>query len=77
MIYINNNWESAFTLDECINIVKGYNEELAAKIAEFFQRKQDEYDELHDELEITEEALRDAENEIDSLVVELEEKECV
>lgn len=77
MIYIKDHWESVSTLDECINLVKEYNEELAAKIAEFFRCKQYECNELRDELEMAEEGLRDAENEIDSLIIELEDKECV
>ena len=68
MIYINDHWESASTLNECLNLVGEYNKELAAKIVELFPIHTDEeYDELERELKKSDEYLRDAEDEVDRL----------
>lgn len=68
MIYINDHWESASTLDECLNLVREYKKELAAKIVELFPIHTDEeYDELERELKKSDEYLRDAEDEVDRL----------
>ena len=68
MIYINDHWESASTLNECLNLVSEYNKELAAKIVELLPVYTDEdYYELEKELEKSDGYLRDAENEVDRL----------
>lgn len=68
MIYINDHWESASTLDKCLNLVREYNKELAAKIVELLPVHTDEeYDELENELEKSDSYLRDAEDEVDRL----------
>lgn len=68
MIYINDHWESASTLNECLNLVREYNKELAAKIVELLPVYTDEdYYELEKELEKSDGYLRDAENEVDRL----------
>ena len=68
MIYINNNWESASTLDECLNLVREYNKELATKIVELLPIHTDEeYYELENELKKSDDYLRDAEDEVDRL----------
>ena len=68
MIYINNNWESASTLNECLNLVREYNKELAAKIVELLPVHTDEdYYELERELKKSDDYLRDAEDEVDRL----------
>ena len=68
MIYINNHWESASTLDKCLNLVREYNKELAAKIVELLPIHTDEeYYELENELEKSDDYLRDAEDEVDRL----------
>lgn len=68
MIYINDHWESASTLDKCLNLVREYNKELAAKIVELLPIHTDEeYDELENELEKSDSYLRDAEDEVDRL----------
>lgn len=68
MIYINNCWEPVSTLDECIKLVREYNEELASKIEEMLPRHTDEeYDAIEEELESTTSYLQDAENEVDKL----------
>ncbi len=68
MIYINDHWESASTLDKCLNLVREYNKELAAKIVELLPVHTDEeYDELECELEKFDGYLRDAEDEVDRL----------
>lgn len=68
MIYINNNWESASTLNECLNLVREYNKELAAKIVELLPVHTDEdYYELEKELKKSDDYLRDAEDEVDRL----------
>ena len=68
MIYINDHWESASTLDKCLNLVREYNKELAAKIVELLPVHTDEeYDELECELEKSDGYLRDAEDEVDRL----------
>lgn len=68
MIYINDHWESASTLDKCLNLVREYNKELAAKIVELLPVHTDEeYDELECELEKSDGYLRDAEDEVDTL----------
>lgn len=68
MIYINDHWESASTLDECLNLVREYNNELAAKIVELLPVHTDEdYYELEKELKKSDDYLRDAEDEVDRL----------
>lgn len=68
MIYINDHWESASTLNECLNLVREYNKELAAKIVELLPVHTDEdYYELEKELKKSDDYLRDAEDEIDRL----------
>lgn len=68
MIYINDHWESASTLNECLNLVREYNKELAAKIAELLPVHTDEeYDELERELKKSDDYLRDTEDEVDRL----------
>lgn len=68
MIYINDHWESASTLDKCLNLVGEYNKELAAKIVELLPIHTDEeYDELERELKKSDDYLRDAEDEVDRL----------
>ena len=68
MIYINDHWESASTLDECLNLVREYNKELATKIVELLPIHTDEeYYELEEELEKSDGYLRDAEDEVDRL----------
>ena len=68
MIYINDHWESVSTLDKCLNLVREYNKELAAKIVELLPVHTDEeYDELENELEKSDSYLRDAEDEVDRL----------
>ena len=68
MIYINDHWESASTLDECLNLVREYNKELATKIVELLPVHTDEeYYELEKELEKSDGYLRDAEDEVDRL----------
>lgn len=53
MIYINDNWESVSTLDKCLNLVREYNKELAAKIIELLPVHTDEeYYELFKECEM-------------------------
>lgn len=68
MIYINDNWESASTLDECLNLVREYNKELATKIVELLPvHTEEEYYELEKELKKSDDYLRDAEDEVDRL----------
>lgn len=68
MIYINDHWESASTLNECLNLVRDYNKELAAKIVELLPVHTDEeYYELERELKKSDGYLRDAEDEVDRL----------
>lgn len=68
MIYINDHWESVSILDKCLNLVREYNKELAAKIVELLPVHTDEeYDELENELEKSDSYLRDAEDEVDRL----------
>lgn len=68
MIYINDHWESASTLDKCLNLVREYNKELATNIVELFPVHTDEeYYELERELEKSDDYLRDAEDEVDRL----------
>lgn len=68
MIYINDHWESAFTLDECLNLVREYNKELATKIVELLPvHTEEEYYELEKELKKSDDYLRDAEDEVDTL----------
>lgn len=68
MLYINNHWEPVSTLDECMQLVREYNEELASKIEEMLPRHTDkEYDAIEEELESTTSYLQDAENEVDKL----------
>ena len=53
MIYINDHWESSSTLDKCIDLVREYNKELAAKIVELLPIHIDEeYYELFKECEM-------------------------
>lgn len=53
MIYINGYWESSSTLDKCIDLVREYNKELAAKIVELLPVHTDEeYYELFKECEM-------------------------
>ena len=68
MIYITDHWESVSTLDKCLNLVREYNKELAAKIVELLPVHTDEeYEELENKLEKSDDYLRDAENEVDAL----------
>lgn len=68
MIYINDYWELVSTLDRCLNLVREYNKELAAKIVELLPIHTDEeYDELERELKKSDDYLRDAEDEVDRL----------
>lgn len=68
MIYINGHWELPSTLDKCINLVREYNKELAAKIVELLPVHTDEdYYELEKELKKSDDYLRDAEDEVDRL----------
>ena len=68
MIYINDHWESASTLNECLNLVREYNKELAAKIVELLPVHTDEdYYELEKELKKSDDYLRDAVDEVDRL----------
>lgn len=68
MIYINDHWESASTLDECLNLVREYNKELATKIVELLPvHTEEEYYELEKELKKSDDYLRDAEDEVDTL----------
>lgn len=74
MIYINDHWESASTLDECLNLVREYNNELAAKIVELLPVHTDEdYYELEKELKKSDDYLRDAEDEVDRLQEQVDE----
>lgn len=53
MIYINDYWEAVSTLDKCLNLVREYNKELAAKIVELLPVHTDEeYYELFKECEM-------------------------
>lgn len=68
MIYINDHWESSSTLDKCIDLVREYNKELAAKIVELLPIHIDEeYYELEKELKKSDDYLRDDEDEVDRL----------
>lgn len=68
MIYIDDHWESVSTLNECLNLVREYNKELATKIVELLPvHTDDEYYELENELNESDGYLRDAEDEVDSL----------
>lgn len=68
MIYINDHWESVSTLNECLNLVREYNKELAAKIVELLPvHTEEEYYELEKELKKSDDYLRDAEDEVDRL----------
>lgn len=68
MICINDHWESASTLDECLNLVREYNKELATKIVELLPVHTDEeYYELEKEIKKSDDYLRDAEDEVDRL----------
>lgn len=68
MIYINDHCESASTLDECFNLVREYNKELATKIVELLPvHTEEEYYELEKELKKSDDYLRDAEDEVDRL----------
>ena len=68
MIYINDHWESVSILDKCLNLVRGYNKELADRIVELLPVHTDEeYYELENELEKARQYLVDAENEVDML----------
>lgn len=68
MIYITDHWESVSTLDKCLNLVREYNKELGAKIVELLPVHTDEeYYELENELEKSDDYLRDAEDEVDRL----------
>ena len=74
MIYINDHWESASTLDKCLNLVREYNKELAAKIVELLPIHTDEeYYELENELKKSDDYLRDAEDEVDRLQEQVED----
>lgn len=74
MIYINNHWEPVSTLDECIKLVREYNEELASKIEEMLPRHTDEeYDVIEEELEKMTGYLQDAENEVDKLLEQIDD----
>lgn len=68
MIYINGYWELPSTLDECLNLVREYNKELATKIVELLPvHTEEEYYELEKELKKSDDYLRDAEDEVDRL----------
>ena len=74
MIYINGYWESVSTLDKCIDLVREYNKELAAKIVELLPVHTDEeYYELEKELEKSDSYLRDAEDEVDRLQEQMDD----
>lgn len=74
MIYINNHWEPVSTLDECIKLVREYNEELASKIEEMLPRHTDEeYDVIEEKLEKTTGYLQDAEDEVDKLQEQIDD----
>lgn len=74
MIYIDNHWEPVSTLDECIKLVREYNEELASKIDEMLPKHTDEeYDVIKEELEETTDYLQDAENEVDKLQEQIDD----
>lgn len=74
MIYINDHWESASTLNECLNLVREYNKELAAKIVELLPVYTDEdYYEVEKELKKSDDYLRDAEDEVDRLQEQVDE----
>lgn len=74
MIYMNDHWKSASTLDKCLNLVGEYNKELAAKIVELLPIHTDEeYDELERELKKSDDYLRDAEYEVDRLQEQVDE----
>lgn len=74
MIYINNHWEPVSTLDECMQLVREYNEELASKIEEMLPRHTDEeYDVIEEELEKTTGYLQDAEDEVDKLQEQIDD----
>lgn len=66
MIYIDNHWELVSTLDECIKLVREYNEELAARMEDLLPNHTDEeYDDIQEELEKTQNYLSEAEDEVD------------
>ena len=74
MIYIDNHWEPVSTLNECMQLVREYNEELASKIEEMLHRHTDEeYDVIEEELEKTTSYLQDAENEVDKLLEQIDD----
>lgn len=74
MIYIDNHWEPVSTLDECMQLVREYNEELASKIEEMLPKHTDEeYDVLEEELEKTTGYLQDAEDEVDKLQEQIDD----
>ena len=74
MIYVNNHWEPVSTLDECMQLVREYNEELASKIEEMLPRHTDEeYDVIEEELEKTTGYLQDAEDEVDKLQEQIDD----
>ena len=68
MIYITDHWESVSTLNKCLNLVREYNKELAAKIVKLLPVHTDEeYYDLENELEKSDGYLRGAEDEVDRL----------
>lgn len=68
MIYIDDHWESVSTLNECLNLVREYNKELATKIVELLPvHTEEEYYELEKELKKSDDCLRDTEDEVDRL----------
>ena len=68
MIYIDDHWESASTLNECLHLIREYNKELATKIVELLPvHTEEEYYELEKELKKSDDCLRDAEDEVDRL----------
>ena len=74
MIYIDNHWEPVSTLNECMQLVREYNEELASKIEEMLPRHTDEeYDAIEEEFESTTSYLQDAENEVDKLLEQIDD----
>ena len=74
LIYIDNHWEPVSTLDECMQLVREYNEELASKIEEMLPKHTDEeYDVLEEELEKTTGYLQDAEDEVDKLQEQIDD----
>lgn len=74
MICIDNHWEPVSTLNECMQLVREYNEELASKIEEMLPRHTDEeYDAIEEELESTTSYLQDAENEVDKLLEQIDD----